>query len=122
MIQKEITLKSPVILCTKEDGATSETNKISLREPTAGDLRGLSLKTLLSDNTTNDWVIFLNRISSPKIPLASFDIMTASDFVSLVFAVTQILNGVEEETKKEDEDGFSGENKGKKLVNPTQAI
>ena len=99
MIQKEIILKNPATLGTKEDGTTLETTKIILREPTAGDLRGLSLKSLVVDSKSDDWIVLLSRISQPALPVASINIMGMKDFSRMIAGALEILG--EDETVEE---------------------
>lgn len=99
MIQKEITLKNPVIIGQTENGNTKETTKISLREPTAGDLRGLSLKSLVVDTKGDDWIVLLSRISVPSIPIASINLISMKDFSNLIAGALEML-GEEEETEE----------------------
>ena len=100
MIQKEITLKDPVVLGQTESGASNETTKITLREPTAGDLRGLSLKSLIADSKSDEWVILLSRITAPALPVASINLMNMKDFSRLIAGALEILG--EDETEQED--------------------
>ncbi|MDR2008098.1 MAG: phage tail assembly protein [Alphaproteobacteria bacterium] len=90
-MQKEIILKTPIILGTKEDGSISETSKVILREPTAGDLRGLSLKSLVVDSNSSDWIILLTRISQPNLSSAAINIMPMRDFSKLIAGVLEML-------------------------------
>ena len=102
MIQKEIILKNAVVLGTKEDGTILEVNTIILREPTAGDLRGLSLKSLVVDSKSDDWVVLLSRISQPALPVASINMMGMKDFSKLIAGALEILG--EDETVEQEED------------------
>ena len=98
MLQKEIKLKNPVVLGQSESGLANETYNITLREPTAGDLRGLSLKSLIVDSKSDDWVILLSRISAPLLPIASINMMSMKDFSALIAGALEMLG---EEQDKE---------------------
>ena len=99
-MQKEVILRNPAILGQTEGWANNETKRITLREPTAGDLRGLSLKSLVVDSKSDDWVVLLSRISSPAIPIASINLMSMKDFSKLIAGALEMLG--EDEKQEED--------------------
>ncbi|MFL1781177.1 Phage tail protein E [Candidatus Hepatincolaceae symbiont of Richtersius coronifer] len=88
---KEITLKSPVMMGVKEDGTVNELKTFKLREPTAGDLRGISLKNLVAENKGDEWITLLSRITIPQIPVSSLNIIPFRDFASLMLGATELL-------------------------------
>ena len=91
MIQKEIILQKPVILGVDQIGNTTETTKVTLREPTAGDLRGLSLRSLVVDSKSDDWIVLLSRISTPALPIAAINLIGMKDFSRLIAASLEML-------------------------------
>lgn len=93
----EVVFDKAMIVGTKEDGSVNEITKVTLREPTAGDLRGLSLTKLFSDMRVDDWSILLSRITSPSINEGFINLMSIKDYSKLTEAVAMLIEG---ETEK----------------------
>lgn len=96
---KTINLEKSLIVGTKDDGSFNEITKITFREPTAGDLRGLSLKSLLADTRADDWMTLLSRVSFPSVSKEVLSMMNIKDFTNCVAAIMEILG---DEKKPED--------------------
>lgn len=84
MQSKTVELETPI-----ERGEVKIT-EISLRKPTAGDLRGLSMQDVANTDATA-LTTLLPRISQPSLTEVELHMMPGSDFMLLAMEVTSFL-------------------------------
>lgn len=73
---KDITLDTPVIR------SQSTIEKITIRKPSAGELRGVKLQALM-ESDVNSIITLLPRITSPALTTSEVNAMDASDLLAL---------------------------------------
>jgi hypothetical protein len=83
------TLIEPLVI-GREGGEFKHLDKIEFREPTAGDLRGLTL-TKVFESDIDSWLILLSRITTPKISTQFLERMNAADMSMLINKAVSFL-------------------------------
>lgn len=85
MQSKPITLSSPI---ERQSGAKVE--QLTLRKPTAGELRGLSIRDLLTSDV-DATLRLIPRIATPSITAAEADSLDPADLAALSNEVIDFL-------------------------------
>ncbi len=86
---KKIVLKKPI---KREDKDDKKITELSVREPTAGDLRGIKLLDVMQMDTTA-YAELIPRIVTPVITRCDFNQLSLADFTQLATAVAGFIEG-----------------------------
>ncbi len=81
---------NPIVAGVNSDGSMKYLSEVSFREPTAGDLRGLSLVKIF-ESDVDSWLILLSRITTPMIHKEFLDKMSLSDTPNIIAKVLGLL-------------------------------
>lgn len=81
---------APLVIGAESTGEFKYLNEVSFREPTSGDLRGLTLVKIF-ESDVDSWLILLNRITTPNIPLEFLKRMNLTDMSNFIAKVLDFL-------------------------------
>ncbi len=81
---------NPLIIGLNDDGNFKYLNSVSFREPTAGDLRGLSLMKIF-ESDVDSWLILLSRITLPRINMEFLNKMSLTDTPNIIAKILGLL-------------------------------
>lgn len=90
---KTVTLQNPI---PYGDGTLSE---ITLREPKAGELRGIGLRPLMMDMEPEAMMMLLPRISSPLVTKEQAAHLSMRDITTIFGAIAGFLGDMENSPK-----------------------
>lgn len=68
-----------------------EMQELYLREPLAGDLKGVSLRSLGEDTKAEDLLKIACNILEPKLPMGVLETIPIKDFVSITNVIAEYL-------------------------------
>lgn len=82
---KKITLNRPLVMGERE------IHTLELREPTAGDCRGISLMELFSQMNPEAYIQLLPRITTPSITVAQGAQLSLPDLTKIMQALSEFF-------------------------------
>lgn len=68
-----------------------EIEELSLREPVAGDLKGVSLRSLGEDTKADDLLKIACNIVEPKLPIGVLESLPIKDFIAITNVIAEYL-------------------------------